>query len=485
MGWNSRSAISQATAVLCCALLLPGEWRAHAWQGPVPHGASSEAPMMTPAQLDDLVAPIALYADPLVGQILAASTYPLEVVAADRWLQANSGLQGAALTDAAKNQPWDPSVQALVVFSTVLSMMDKNLAWTTDLGNAFLAQESDVMNAIQRQRQRAADTGMLASNAQHRVERSTQDNKTVIVIQPAQPEVVYVPVYNPAAIWGPPVYDPWPAFWYPPRPPASTIIAGGLAGFFIGVTVANRFHNWGGWGGWGWGCGWHNRTVVVNNNFYIRNNYRPPPVPYRNGTGNWAHDPVHRAGVPYSSAAVATRVGAPSAGITRPAPQPGGGGAAARPLPANRPGRPATQPRNDNASIRLAPQPGSAGGAARPTPLPNRPGRPAMQTGSGNAAIRPAPQPANGGATARPSPFPNRASRPAKPPSGNAATRPAQPPAPAVQPGTGSANRARIDNSHGPAASGNRATPRPGPPSQPRPPAQARPTGRPAPNRPK
>src|SRR5277367_6567013 len=140
-----------------------------------------EQPLLTPDQLDDLVTPIALYADPLIAQILAASTYPLEVVQADRWLQSNSQLQGTALTGAAAQQPWDPSIQALVVFPSVLSMMDKNLQWTTDLGNAFLAQEQDVMDAIQRQRQSASSSGKLSSNAQQSVQTTNEGGKTIIV----------------------------------------------------------------------------------------------------------------------------------------------------------------------------------------------------------------------------------------------------------------------------------------------------------------
>ena len=219
----------RATALLGAVLVLlaPG-WPAHALQAPPPPppGAVEEAPLLTPQQLDDLVAPIALYPDPLVAQILAAATYPLEVVEADRWLQANPGLQGTALTDAAQNQPWDPSVQALVVFPSVLGMLDRNLTWTINLGNAFLAQAQDVMDAIQRQRQRAMSSGTLASNQQQLVQQSTAANQTVIEILPAQPEVVYVPVYDPVAIWGAPVYHPWPPFWYPPRPVGAVIAAG-------------------------------------------------------------------------------------------------------------------------------------------------------------------------------------------------------------------------------------------------------------------
>src|SRR5277367_2415643 len=144
-----------------------------------------EQPLLTPDQLDDLVTPIALYPDPLIAQILAASTYPLEVVQANRWVQANRGLQGTTLTESAAQQPWDPSVQALVVFPSVLEMMDKNLTWTTDLGNAFLAQEQDVMDAVQRQRLSASNSGQLSSNAQQTIERSNDNGKTIVIIQPA------------------------------------------------------------------------------------------------------------------------------------------------------------------------------------------------------------------------------------------------------------------------------------------------------------
>ncbi len=338
----------RATALLGAALVLlaPG-WPAHALQAPPPQppGPEGEAPpLLTPQQLDDLVAPIALYPDPLVAQILAAATYPLEVVEADRWLQANPGVQGTALTDAAQNQPWDPSVQALVVLPSVLGMLDRNLAWTINLGNAFLAQEADVMDAIQRQRQRALSAGSLASNQQQLVQQSTEANQTAIEILPAQPEVVYVPVYDPVVIWGAPVYHPWPPFWYPPRP-VGAVIAAGFAGFFFGVVVAHSFHHWGGWSGWGWGVGWHRHTVVVNNTFYVRNNYRLPSKYIRSGPSPWSHDPRHRGGLAYPSRGVAGRVGAPAGRMPPPPTRQGGGGMVitrpshVEPRPAPRPGR--------------------------------------------------------------------------------------------------------------------------------------------------
>jgi hypothetical protein len=328
---------------------------------PSPPAVSSEAAPLAPQQLDDMVAPIALYPDPLVAQILAAATYPLEIVEADRWLQANPGLKGTALTDAARNQPWDPSVQALVVFPSVLGMLDRNLTWTVNLGNAFLAQPQEVMDAIQRQRQRALSSGALTSNQQQLVQQTTG----AIEIVPAQPEVIYVPVYDPVLIWGPPVFHPWPPFWYPPRP-VDAVIAAGFVGFFFGVGIASSFHYWGGWPVWGWGVGWHEHTVVVNNNFHARNNYRLPNNYIRSGPSAWSHDPAHRGGLAYPSRGLAGRLGAPAARIPPPAPRPGGEGMVITRPPRFEP-RPAP-------SVRSGPPPGAgAPRAPAPGPAPRAP----------------------------------------------------------------------------------------------------------------
>src|SRR5581483_5402933 len=128
----------------------------------------------------------------------------------------NKNLQGQQLIDAAKNQNWDPSVQALVAFPDVLSRLNQDIRWTTDLGNAFLAQQADVMNAVQRMRQRAQQAGKLQSNAQQTVNTETQDGQSAIDIEPANPQVVYVPVYDPAYIWGPPLVGIYPPLYYPP-----------------------------------------------------------------------------------------------------------------------------------------------------------------------------------------------------------------------------------------------------------------------------
>src|SRR5579863_5809891 len=172
----------------------------------------AQAPPYTPqssAQLQQLVAPIALYPDSLVAQILAASTFPEQVVEADRWVQANPDLKGDALGKAVDQQPWDPSVKALTAFPSVLGNMDKNLSWTSSLGDAYYNQQQDVMDAIQVMRKKAEDAGNLKSTPQQTV--ATQDSN--IDIEPADPDVVYVPAYNPWLVYGGPVY-PWPG-WYP------------------------------------------------------------------------------------------------------------------------------------------------------------------------------------------------------------------------------------------------------------------------------
>jgi hypothetical protein len=338
------NACSRVVAVLCVGLMFAGSLPLLAFQDQQAQQApppGANAPLLNPQQLDSVVSPIALFADPLVAQILAASTYPLEIVEANRWLQANGSLQGTALTDAARQQNWDPSVQALVVFPSVLEMLDKNLRWTTDLGNAFLEQEQDVMDAIQRQRQAAQASGKLASSPQQEVQQTTDNGQNVIVIQPTNPQVIYVPVYNPVTIWGPYYYNPWGPFWYPPPPPGA-IYGAAFFSFWIGFGVGSYFNHWGGWNSWGWGCGWGHRSVTINNNFYIRNNYRSPTPYYRNGSSNWVHNPAHRVGVPYPSRDVANRYpGAGNRPSTLPSNRPGGGNY----QPGNRPGNvPSTRP---------------------------------------------------------------------------------------------------------------------------------------------
>jgi hypothetical protein len=224
----------------------------------------------TPDQLQELVAPIALYPDSLVAQILAASTFPEQVVEADRWLQAHPDLKGDALGQAIDPQTWDPSVKALAAFPSVLGNMDKNLSWTSSLGDAFYNQQQDVMDAVQVMRQRAQTAGNLQSTPQQTVD----DQDSTITIQPTSTEVVYVPAYDPWLVYGDPLvawpgWYPYPGIWF-----GGPYLAFGV-GFDIGFVGAF------GWG-WGqWGFDWRHRYPIYNhdryysrsNTFYNRNSY--------------------------------------------------------------------------------------------------------------------------------------------------------------------------------------------------------------------
>ncbi len=285
---------------------------------PGPEPAPAPAPLLTPDQLDNLVAPIALYPDSLLGQILAASTYPLEIVEAGQWLSQNPGLSGQQLVSAAQQQNWDPSVQALVVFPDVLNRLNSDIRWTTDLGNAFLAQQADVMNAVQQMRQRAEAAGKLGSNSDQTVTTQAQDGQNVIDIAPANPQVVYVPVYNPEYVWGPPAWGYYPPLYYPEL--------GFGFGFGPGIYIGSFFGGLG-WGGWGWGLNWFDGSVGLNFGFFdhygwggyggyggygggFGGRYGRFGAGYGGFRGGaWAHNPEHRMGVPYSSRTVANRFG--------------------------------------------------------------------------------------------------------------------------------------------------------------------------------
>src|ERR1700735_235779 len=224
----------------------------------------------TPDQLQQLVAPIALYPDSLVAQILAASTFPEQVVEADRWLQANPDMKGDALGQAVDPQPWDPSVKALTAFPSVLGNMDKNLSWTSSLGDAYYNQQQDVMDAVQVMRQRAQATGNLQSTPQQTV----KDQDSTITIQPTDPEVVYVPAYDPWLVYGDPLVA-WPGWYAYP----GIWFGGPYLSFGIGFDIG--FVGGYGWG-WGrWGFDWRNRYPIYNHDrdysrshsFNTRNSY--------------------------------------------------------------------------------------------------------------------------------------------------------------------------------------------------------------------
>ncbi len=243
------------------------------------------APEFRQQELDQMLAPIALYPDSLLTQILMASTYPLEVVQAARWSRANPGLVGDQAVRAVEQQNWDPSVQSLVAFPQVLQLLDNNLSWTERLGNAFLSQEAQVWDSVQILRQRADAAGNLVSNDDFRVER----DGPVYVIESPRPDVIYVPYYDPLIIYGdwwwpgyaPMRWSPWPGYYARP---------GYGRGYYWGSGISVGFGFFFG------GIDWRQRHVnVINrNSFYYRNVNRGPSP----GNG-WQHDPIHRRGVPY------------------------------------------------------------------------------------------------------------------------------------------------------------------------------------------
>src|SRR3954462_2610488 len=212
-------------ATLCTLVLLPGDTLAYISSPSQTAASSPSQPSKIPSeQLDSLVAPIALYPDPMLAQTLAASTYPLEIIQLRQWLEKNKGLKDKALADAVAKETWDPSIQALAALPDVVKRLADDIQWTTDLGNAFLAQQSEVMDAVQRMRQKAQGTGALASNQQQRVETQTVESKSVIVIEQSSPEVVYVPSYNRRVVSGAPA-SPSPPIYYPAYPSTGAGIA--------------------------------------------------------------------------------------------------------------------------------------------------------------------------------------------------------------------------------------------------------------------
>jgi uncharacterized protein DUF3300 len=309
--------IRECTAILCAALLLPGNVGVIAAHAQEPATVAEEAVKIPADQLDSLVAPIALYPDALLSQTLVASTYPLEVIQLKQWLDQNKSLKGKALADAAQKQDWDPSIQALAALPDLVKQLAENIKWTTDLGNAFLAQQSDVMDAVQRMRKKAQDAGNLKPSEQQKVETKVVESKQVVIIEQASPEVVYVPSYNPTVVYGAPAY-PYPPIAYPPP---GYYAAGMAISFGVGVAMGAFWS-----GGAGWGCGWggnnnvyinHNNNFVNNSNRQNINNVnrgnRASTQPAR-GNSNWQHNPQHRGGAPYSDRATAGRYGGTARG---------------------------------------------------------------------------------------------------------------------------------------------------------------------------
>lgn len=252
------------------------------------------------AQIEQFVAPIALYPDPLLTQILMASTYPLEVVEAARWSRDNPAVNGTALQDAMQAQSWDPSVKALAAVPQTLEMMSDKLDWTQQLGDAFLAQQQDVLNAVQKLRAEAQAAGNLQSTPQQVVTTAPAPDGVAaaaavqqpIVIEPVNPDVYDVPVYNPAVAYGAWDYPAYPPFyWSPPGFVASNVVS-----FATGVVVGAAI-----WGG----CNWWNHSVIINVNRY--NIFNHTNINITNNT--WVHNPAHRHDVPYPNVSVAQRFG--------------------------------------------------------------------------------------------------------------------------------------------------------------------------------
>src|SRR5882672_9941753 len=280
MDMNTKSSKHVLTGLMCC-LLMQFTAQASSYDPGSQSNEQSATPaaQQSPQELQQLVAPIALYPDALVAQVLAASTYPTEVVEAERWMQSHSNLKGDGLAAEVDKQPWDPSVKALTQFPSVLANMDKNLAWTSSLGDAYANQPQAVTDVIQTLRQEARKSGKLNSNEQEDV--TTQGN--TIVIKPAIPDVVYVPAYDPWLVYGDPIVA------YPGWVPVPGIFYGGPSIYFGGGFGIGFFGGYG-WGWHHWGCDWHGHRVIYNHNTYIshsrtiinRNNFN-------RGRGNFSH----------------------------------------------------------------------------------------------------------------------------------------------------------------------------------------------------
>lgn len=267
-------------------------------------GDDAPQKMLSREELAQLLAPIALYPDELVSQILMASTYPLEVVQADRWAKSHKQSEGDVLAKQLENENWDPSVKSLVNFPTVLSAMSEKLDVTTKIGDAFLAQQKDVMDTIQDLRKRAYDAGNLKTTHEQKV----VVEKETIIIQPANPQVVYVPTYSPTVVYGVWAYPAYPPYYYYPPPPPSYPAFTFAAGVALGAA----------WG-YAWGnCNWHGGSVNYNinqnisyNNNINRSNYQNQVSHYNKGQGQgqWQHNPEHRKGVAYKDGKTAKQYG--------------------------------------------------------------------------------------------------------------------------------------------------------------------------------
>jgi hypothetical protein len=265
---------------------------------PAPASAPAQDVLLQPGEIDALLSPIALYPDALIAQVLMAATYPLEVIQASRWLKENKGLKDDALRAALDKQGWDESVKSLAATPAVLDMMADKLDWTQKLGDAMLAQQNDVMDGVQRLRAKAEANNKLQSTPQQKVSKRSEGGKQVIVIEPTNPETMYVPYYDPAVVYGAWSYPSYPPYYWGASywPYGGAVLGAGLA-FGAGYAVG-RWAGWAGGGGY-WGgnanINWNNNNININ---------RPG-----GGSGNWNHAAHHRQGVRYNNKGVADRMG--------------------------------------------------------------------------------------------------------------------------------------------------------------------------------
>ncbi len=331
-----RRSLMTAIAAALAAGVARGAW-----------AQDTSRPSFTPEQLDQMLAPIALYPDAVLAQTLMAASYPLEVVEAARWSKANPSLKGDAAVTAVKDKSWDVSVKSLVAFPQILAQLSDNLDWMQKIGDAMIGQEQDVADSIQRLRARAADAGNLQSGKEQTVTSQGSGSDRTIVIAPANPEIIYVPAYNPNTVYGTWPYPAYPPAYYPPPPGygyGSALLRGLLFG--VGIAAAGAI-----FGGWNWGRGNSYVNVNVNRAVNIDRNFNVNNI----NNGRWQHDTIHRKGVAYRDPATRQRFNqarpgvdqrqefrgrlenSPNAGGQRPnLPNRPAGGAAQRPNVTNR-----------------------------------------------------------------------------------------------------------------------------------------------------
>lgn len=254
-------------------------------------GRSDDKADSDQAKLDQMMAPVALYPDSLLSQILMASTYPDQVAEAAKWSKANPDTKGDAAVKAVQSKSWDPSVASLVAFPQVLAMMGDKPDWVKEMGDAFLAEPDKVMDTVQGLRKKAKDAGNLKTTEQQKVTEDTSNQQTIIKIEPADPQVVYVPAYNPTVVYGTWWWPAYPPFYWPP-PPGYGFATGVMTGIGFGVGIAVTNCIWGGFN-------WYHHDVNINVNKYNNININHK-LDVNKNTVSWKHNSINRQGAPYA-----------------------------------------------------------------------------------------------------------------------------------------------------------------------------------------